>query len=666
MKKRISLAEQNPVLAAEWHPYKNEGLKPEDVFPYKNGKVWWLCKLGHGYEASPSNRQKGTGCPYCASQKVLKGFNDLASQYPEIAAEWHPDKNGSITPDSVTPHSAKKYWWKCLKGHEWFVSPSTRIKKGGSEFTSCPYCSNRKVMPGFNDLQTKYPDIAKEWDEEANDKTASEVLYGAVAMAHWKCSFGHRWKASVVSRTHMHSGCPECDKERHTSFPEQAIYYYIKMAFPDSINGSTKEIGKELDIFIPSIRTAIEYDGVHWHNNSKTDAKKNAKCKENDVRLIRIREQGLPMYDDCICIQEDTLVGNIRALFSFLGNDDCDIDLERDEKQILSSYMSIVRSNSIAFQFPELLKEWDYERNTGINPEMVQVGTHREYYWKCSECGKVWQARVYVRTTLGCGCPNCGTKKQTITMRKRLVERTSSLYEEHPELCKEWDYEKNTISPKEITSGSNIGVWWICPKGHSYKTSVVNRTNRKKEDGSFSGCRICGTTQGAKLRSVNDAKQKGSLHQLFPELAAEYDNERNELTSDEVSPGSSRKVWWICPKGHSYQTSIVNRTNRRKEDGSFPGCRICGAAHGAKMRSINEAKETGSLRQLFPELAAEYNNKRNELTSDEVTPGSSRKAWWICSEGHEWQAIIVNRTRRNDMCPACRKISGKRGRKKSI
>ncbi len=499
----------------------------------------------------------------------MKGFNDLASQFPEIATEWHPDKNGSITPDSVTPHSAKKYWWKCLKGHEWFVSPSTRIKKGGSEFTSCPYCSNRKVMPGFNDLQTKYPDIAKEWDEEANDKTASEVLYGAVAMAHWKCSFGHRWKASVVSRTHMHSGCPECDKERHTSFPEQAIYYYIKMAFPDSINGSVKEIGQELDIYIPSIRTAIEYDGVYWHNNSKTDVKKNAICKEKEIRLIRIREQGLPMYDECICIQEDTLDLNIRMLFSVLGYDDCDIDLERDEKRILSSYMSVMRANSIATLYPELLKEWDYERNNSINPEMIQVGSKRKYFWKCSECGDVWEAPVYVRTTQGCGCPKCGTKKQTITMRKRLVERTSSLYEEHPDLCKEWDYEKNTISPEEITSGSNIGAWWICPKGHSYKTSVVNRTKRRREDGSYPGCRKCGAALIGKTQAKNKARTKGSLRELHPEIAAEYNNIRNELTSDEVTPGSKRKVWWICYKGHEWQAIILNRTRRKEK------CPIC-------------------------------------------------------------------------------------------
>ena len=55
-----------------------------------------------------SSRAQGSGCPVCAGKKIIPGENDLASQYPAIAKEWHPTKNGTLTPEQIQPASNQK------------------------------------------------------------------------------------------------------------------------------------------------------------------------------------------------------------------------------------------------------------------------------------------------------------------------------------------------------------------------------------------------------------------------------------------------------------------------------------------------------------------------------------------------------------------------------
>lgn len=139
------LATRKPELVKEWSE-KNK-LQPTEVSAGSHKKVIWKCKLDHEWEASIKSRAgNGTGCPYCSHNKVLVGFNDLASQMPEIAAEWS-EKNIPLLPTMVTPFSNRKVWWKCNRGHEWNTLIPTR--SGGSK---CPYCSGIILLKGFNDF----------------------------------------------------------------------------------------------------------------------------------------------------------------------------------------------------------------------------------------------------------------------------------------------------------------------------------------------------------------------------------------------------------------------------------------------------------------------------------------------------------------------------------
>lgn len=139
---------------------------------------------------------------------MVAGENDLASQFPAIAAQWHPSKNETLTPQQVTPSSNRKVWWRCEKGHDYQAAVGARTIRGNG----CPYCAGRKVLPGFNDLATLAPDVARQWHSTLNGTlTPQMVTTGSRRKVWWECDQGHVWKAAIYSRTGPKKcGCPVC------------------------------------------------------------------------------------------------------------------------------------------------------------------------------------------------------------------------------------------------------------------------------------------------------------------------------------------------------------------------------------------------------------------------------------------------------------------------
>lgn len=184
--------------------------------------------------------------------------------------------------------------------------------------------------------------LLDEWNYERNGSLKPEMFSaGSNKKVWWKCKHGHEWKATIKHRTNGR-GCRMCNSHG-TSFPEQAILYYIKQYFSDTIHRYV-DLGFELDVYIPSIKTAIEYDGSYYHKNgSIKEQKKNNLCKENDITLIRIRECGLCSYDDCICLHRETnklkdLDKIIIKLLEHFNIQGCDVDTQRDYVKIMKQY----------------------------------------------------------------------------------------------------------------------------------------------------------------------------------------------------------------------------------------------------------------------------------------------------------------------------------------
>ena len=131
----------------------------------------------------------------------------------------------------------------------------------------------------------------------------------------------------------------------------------------------------------------------------------------------------------------------------------------------------------------------------------------------------------------------------------------------------------------------------------------------------------------------------------YPHLAKEWHPTKNgEFTPKDFTKNIRKKVWWLCPKNHSYESYIRYRTEGRN---SCPYC------------SNRKACEDNNLQLLFPETAKDWHPTKNvALTSKDVVPGSGQKAWWLCSKGHSYDALVKDRTRKQTRgCPFC---SGRR------
>ena len=196
MLKRPPLSQTHPELAAE------AMFDPTAVTFGSGQKMPWKCvDHGHEWEATPNSRTgvNQTGCPVCSNNEVLAGFNDLQTTHPHLARE------ADFDPTTIKAGSNKKVSWKCVaRGHEWEAVIYSRT---GGDKVGCPVCANRQVLAGFNDLQTKYPEVAA---EAMFDPTTT--LAGSHKKMPWKCAaHGHEWAVAVNSRTSdKKSGCPVC------------------------------------------------------------------------------------------------------------------------------------------------------------------------------------------------------------------------------------------------------------------------------------------------------------------------------------------------------------------------------------------------------------------------------------------------------------------------
>ncbi|MEZ4219619.1 MAG: zinc-ribbon domain-containing protein [Polyangiaceae bacterium] len=209
------LARRAPAIARQWHPTKNGKLTPRDVVPGSSRIVWWKCTRGrdHEWRQSPNARTHGRGCPFCAGKKTSV-TNSLAKRFPVLARDWHPTKNGKLTPHDIVPGSAKLVWWRCSKdaGHVWRASPFSRThSSSASKLAACPFCRGRRVAPS-NCLATVAPDVATEWHPTKNGKlTPKDVTSGLIRKVWWRCELGHSWRAPIRNRARRGSGCPKCD-----------------------------------------------------------------------------------------------------------------------------------------------------------------------------------------------------------------------------------------------------------------------------------------------------------------------------------------------------------------------------------------------------------------------------------------------------------------------
>ena len=274
------LASQKPDIAAEWSD-KNTPLLPTQVTVFANRKAWWKCrKCGNEWETLISTRSDGSKCPYCNGLILLKGFNDFATLYPQLAMEWS-DRNLPLSPDTVNDKSRKNVWWKCRTcGYEWKSVIHSRAKGA-----MCPVCADRAVLTGYNDLATTDAHLLDEWDFDKNsDFSPERISRSSMYSVWWKCPLNHSWKAKISERAIEGKSCRVCETEFKYSLLKLAVMYYAGMKGLSFKYDDDGAIGIPLETYIADEKLAIE---GNKQNESVIRLKKYL-CSKRNIKLIHI------------------------------------------------------------------------------------------------------------------------------------------------------------------------------------------------------------------------------------------------------------------------------------------------------------------------------------------------------------------------------------------
>ncbi|MDA9637108.1 zinc-ribbon domain-containing protein [bacterium] len=352
-----------PQIAKLWN-YKKNKLDPSTLPIHSKEKVWWICQKKHEFEATISDMslKKNELCPYCSGRKIGYG-NDLKTLFPELMKQWDFKKNDK-NPNQLSKGSSKKAWWICDKSHSYEASI---VDKTASN-SGCPYCRGLSVGYG-NDLETNFPEIAKDWDNEKNLLKPSQVTPKSGKKGWWKCSYGHSYEMTISQKTpqkngKMGYGCPFCSGKR--------------IGYGNDLKSLYPEIAREWD----SYKNKTKSDEVSAYSHTKVFWKCSLK-KHSYKATIKHRT---------------------------LSNSGC---------PFCSGRMASEESNLI-IEYPEIAKEWDYNKNK-TTPEKVNSGSQKKYWWVCPY-GHSFLQHPNHRTASNAGCPYC-----VLTPRSR--EEIYLLYE---------------------------------------------------------------------------------------------------------------------------------------------------------------------------------------------------------------------------------------------
>ncbi|MFC1483118.1 zinc-ribbon domain-containing protein, partial [Candidatus Margulisiibacteriota bacterium] len=499
---------KNPQLATEWHPTKNNILTPENVTPYSNKKVWWQCpkNIDHVWKASIINRNKGSTCPYCLERKVNKDYN-LQKINPELAQQWHPIKNGNLTPQDVAPYSRKKVWWQCQKNphHEWQAIIASR-----SQGRNCPICSH-KILSKFNSLQSINPKLATEWHPTKNGNlTPLDITAGSGKKVWWLCKKNqlHKWQTTVKTRNNG-SRCPYCSgryasKTNNLKFvnPQLAIEWHPTKNGDVTPRDVTRCSGKK----------------VWWQ------------CKKNYRHEWQATIHHRNYGNKCPYCKVDEKHKKKKISINK--------SIHRKRKKLSLKKENIVfRKKSLIEICPQLASEWHSLKNGSLTPQDVLPYSGKKVWWQCKkDTTHIWEASIAKRTG-GHGCPYCS---------RRYASKKYNLAIVNPKLAKEWHAVKNKrLTPQDVLPYSAKKVWWQCSKNkdHIWFATIAYRSKNTK-------CPLCNS-----LQSINP--------KLFKEL---HPTKNGNLNPINITPFSNKKVWWQClkNKNHVWQTTVAKRSYGQK------------------------------------------------------------------------------------------------------
>lgn len=584
--------------------------------------------------------------------KRIEKEGSFADNYPERALDWDYDdeRNMPYKPSDFLSGSNKLVYWKCHVCGYKSDTPRTIISHAKAMFPceKCAIQGRTNQRYGEDPITKTNPELLEEWDYDENEKDGifpeNITNHDTKTQVHWACKRGHHWRKSVSYRLHTAFDCPHCKKELQTSFPEQAIFFYLSKV-TEAINGYKIPNNSHIDVFLPRFKVGIEYDGPYHktEKSKRTEIWKDNYALENDIRLYRIIESTYFSRDrNKIFVIEDKKYSQvqyaIQILCEDLGLPQPTVNIENDGIQISEQYLTIEKQKSIAVQHPNLLDEWDYNLNGRIDPEFISSGSNIKLWWKCKE-GHVWPSRASVRSK-GHGCPYCAGI--------RLLPGYNDLATRRPDLLEEWDYDSNTdIRPNEISIGNNKKkVNWICKVNadHKWSATVASRD-------SGTGCIFCAEDKRKETKAKTYIKRNGSFAENNPALLEEWlytENDKLGIFPDRIPTHyKGHKVLWKCKIcKHIWPATPDNRACGR-------GCPECFKNNINEIQKKTAVKKYGSLEQNNPELLVFWDYSNNDVVPSEVTSHSQDKINWHCPNcNHKWPKRIAKMFD-YPLCPQC-------------
>jgi predicted nucleic acid-binding Zn-ribbon protein len=498
-----ALSERYPEVAAQWHPVNNGELTPDDFRWASNVRAWWLCPTcGHGWSAIIISRTRGgSGCPKCGRRRAgaalgaPKPGQSLAEQLPGLAAQWHPTRNGDLTPTAVSAKSGKRAWWLCPKcGNEWEAQIGSRAVGSG-----CKACATQRLAvtsskpsPGQS-LAEQDQELASQWHPIRNgDLTPADVTGNSGKKAWWLCPRGHEWHAMINNRTKAR-GCPKCILWGTSAEEIRLRHELVAAGVPIDVEQSIiyPQRGRPLncDMAVPAWNVVIEFDGNRFHKtpeSHKKDRRKTAALVDAGWTIIRVREDLEPIGAwDVVVPKFSSEVDRAKAVLTKL--DELGHRVIRHDEYLATdapwaataadAEIRRPRARSLASELPTLAAQWDLTKNSPLTPEHVTFGSGQKAWWLCPVCGNSWRAVIGSRAA-GCGCPRCG-REASLKARTR-PKQGDSLAERNPAVAAEWHASRNSgLTPDTVAHASSKKVWWTCSIcRNDWEAVVAKRTTR--------------------------------------------------------------------------------------------------------------------------------------------------------------------------------------------
>ena len=474
------------------------------------------------------------------------------------------------------------------------------------------------------------PELEKEWAYDKNaDFTPQNVFAYSKERYWWRCSKGHTWETTPRSRTLGTRGCPYCaghlpiigETDFLSQCPEAAKEWDYE-----------KNEGKRPEDYC--LQSNLKFwwkcnEGHSWHTSIQ-NRYKGSKCPycsgrkvipgKTDLKSVNpVLAEEWHSYKNGELMPSDVAPNSNKKVWWKCSNNhewQATID-SRNRGSGCKKCNLLGRKPLMKLIESDFAKEIHPTKNKNVDISLLTLGSGKTIWWKC-EKEHEWEARISNRAFNHTGCPYCNNKK--------VISGETDLKSQYPKLMNEWDFDKNKdINPKQVSPSSKKNVWWKCDKGHEWATPINIRTRGSQ-------CPYC--SGRLVIKGVNDLK---TLHE---DLAKEWHPAKNKpFEVDEIKESSEIKAWWICPKGHEYQSLIYHRV-----DGL--GCPYCAGRYAIQGENDLETK--------YHDIAKEWHPVKNgSKKPSDVLPNSNKKFWWLCEKGHEWKVSPSDRIQSNSDCPYC-------------